>query len=84
MTILHASLYTVLERFPDLRHAIKTRFKTNEMFKTICEDYQICLKTMRHWEQADGEDAIKRQLEYWALLKELEEEILQSLDETVA
>lgn len=82
MKILQLSLFSVLERFSDRREAIRSRFVKSETFKAICEDYKICLETLRHWRRFEGEGAEQRQQEYSDLLKELEEEILRNLDGT--
>ena len=74
------SLFTVFEQFPERGEAIRSLIVQNEKFKTICEDYLTCLEAFRYWERSEGRDAKNRRKEYGALLKELEDEILQNLD----
>jgi len=82
MTVIRPSLFSLFERFPEPKETIKALFKNNESFKTLCEDYRRCGETLRHWNQSLDEDAPARMREYEALLRELEEEILQKVNES--
>ena len=80
MTVIQPSLFILFERFPERMEPIKVLFKNNESFKTICEDYRQCADALQHWNQSLDEDASARVQEYEALLRELEEEILQNVN----
>jgi hypothetical protein len=47
----------------------------------MCEDYRQCAEALRHWNESASEEAPARRKEYAALLRDLEAEILQRLDE---
>ena len=79
MTVIQPSIF---ERYPERMEEIKALFKNNESFKTLCEDYRRCAEALQHWNQSLDEDAPVRVQEYEALLRELEEETLQKVNES--
>jgi hypothetical protein len=81
MTVIQPSLFILFDRFPERKETIKALFKTNESFRTLCEEYCRCADTLKYWNQSLDEDAPARIWEYEALLGELEEEILQNMNE---
>jgi len=83
MTVIQPSLFTLFDRFPERKETIKALFKKNESFKTLCEDYHRCAAALQHWNQFLDEDAPVRMREYETLLRELEEEILQNVNESI-
>jgi hypothetical protein len=82
MTVIQPSLFSLFERFPERKETIRARFQNNESFKTLCEDYRRCAEALQRWKQSLNEDAPARVREYEALLRELEEEILQNVNES--
>ena len=80
MSVIHTGLFILYERFPDRRALIKARFMQSEAFKTLCSDYQECLKALEHWNQSTDGEAGRFRQEYQALLLELEEEVMQYLE----
>ena len=82
MPIAYTGLSIVLSRFPDHEETIKRLFKRNETFQTLCDDYRKCLEALKYWNQAGSEEAPARMEEYQTLLRDLAEEILQSLNES--
>ena len=82
MAVIQPSLFFLFDRFPEKKENIKTLFKENESFKTLCEDYHQCAEALRFWNQSSSEDAPARVREYRALLQELEEEILKNVNES--
>ena len=82
MTVIQPSLFSLFERFPDRKETVKALFKDSESFQTLCEDYLKCAEALQYWNQSLKEDASLRRREYEALLRELEEEILQNLIES--
>jgi len=84
MSVIQHSLFSAFERFPRRAGEIKTLVKNNESFKTLCEDYYRCAQALQHWKQSAEKSAPERRQEYQKLLRELEEEILQNLNESTA
>jgi hypothetical protein len=82
MTVIQPSFFSLFERFPEQMETIKALFKKNKTFKTLCDDYLRCAEALRYWNQSLDEDAPVRIHEYQALLRELEEEILQNINES--
>ena len=81
MSVIQTSVFTVVKRFPDRKEAVKRLFRESDTFQTVCEDYRRCVEALRHWNQSASEEAPARREEYAALLRDLETEILQSLNE---
>ena len=81
MPVIQTSVFTVLKRFPDCKDSVKQLFKESETFHSMCEDYRRCAEALRHWNESASEEAPARREEYATLLRDLEAEILQSLDE---
>ena len=82
MTVIQTSVFSVMRKFPDRRDRIMRLFREREDFRTMCEDYEKCLMSLRHWSASEGEEAAARKDEYAAILLELEAEISQHLEET--
>ena len=82
MTIIKSSVFHVLEKFPDRGEDIKRLDKESQEFQSVCEDYRLCAEALQHWKQSLDENAPMRVEEYEALLRELEEEVLQNVNES--
>ena len=70
-----------MSSFPDHQDKIKSLFREDETFRSLCEDYRKCFQALKHWNQSASEEALVRREEYGNLLQDLSEEILQSLKE---
>lgn len=81
MTVIQTTLFSVVKRFPGRKDTIQRLFRESEAFQTVCEDYRKCVEALRHWNESDSAEAPSRREEYGALLRDLEVEILQSLNE---
>lgn len=81
MPVIQTSVFTVVKRFPDCKDTVKQLFKESEAFHNMCEDYRQCAEALRHWNESATEVAPARREEYARLLRDLEAEISQSLDE---
>lgn len=81
MTVIQTSVFGVLRKFPGQRELIVRLYREREDFRTICEDYEKCLMSLRHWGSSEAEEAAARREEYGAIREELEAEISQLLDE---
>ena len=80
--VIHTGLFSILERFPDRKDTIKRLFRESAAFQSLCSDYRTCIEAHRHWSQSDSAEGAVRREEYAALMKDLETEILQNLNET--
>ena len=75
MSVIHPSLFLIMERFPDRGDNLRRMYLKSETFKTICEDFKKCAEAIEYWNRSNHENASKRAKEYSDLLAELEEEI---------
>lgn len=82
MPVIQTSLFIVLKRFPDRKDTIKRLFRESESFQIMCEDHRRCAEALRHWNESASDEAPARREEYAALLRDLEAEILENLDES--
>ena len=82
MPVIQTSVFTVVKRFPDRNDTVKQLFKKSETFQSVCDDYRRCAEALRHWNESASEEAPARREEYAALLRDLEAEILQNLNES--
>ncbi len=67
------------ERFPEKRAALKRLFDSNQLFQSLCEEYEACIKALRYWRESSLPEAPDFRKEFSSLLSELEEEILEYL-----
>jgi hypothetical protein len=75
MGIIQQGIFSLYERFPDQKEAIRDLYEKRETFKTLCQDHQKCCEAIRFWEHKEGEVALERRQEYEALMRDLEAEI---------
>ena len=80
MRVIHPGLFVVMKRFPDRKNDLRQIYRSSESFRSICRNYQKCSKALNHWSKSKHAEAPDRQVEYAALLEELELEILQALE----
>lgn len=80
MAVVQSSVFSVLRRFSGRRDRIMKLFREREDFRTMCEDYEKCLMSLRHWSTSEAEEATARREEYTAIRLDLEAEISQHLD----
>lgn len=50
-------------------------------FQSICEDYQVCVETLKLWTNVDSDEAVIRRKEYGEFIQNLESEIMRCLNE---
>lgn len=81
MSVIKSSLFHVIKRFPLRKNAIHLLIKTDDGFYTLCEDYRRCSEALTRWHQSTSEEAPLRQEEYSDLLRDLELEIVEYLNE---
>jgi crotonobetainyl-CoA:carnitine CoA-transferase CaiB-like acyl-CoA transferase len=71
--------YHIRERFPDKSDNIALLLVMDLEFRTMCEDYDVCINALRYWDRSEAPEADARVDEYRYLIRELEEEIMQAL-----
>ena len=70
----------ILKQFPEKSHTITHLMDEDPEFRGLCEDYDVCVKALRHWEKSKEPEAKTRVDEYRILVKELEGEIRAALE----
>lgn len=68
------------ERFPARELEVRRLCARDESFRCACEDYEVAVKAIRHWEFTRNNMA--RAIEYRQLANEIAAEIEASLDAT--
>lgn len=71
----------VFSRFPGEKAVILRLLQDSDPFRTLCRDYQECANALAYWKGTAAEEAPLRLKEYDELLKELEQEIVDRLQE---
>jgi hypothetical protein len=74
------SLRLVSERFEQVRGRAALLFERDEGFRDLCEDYELCVRTVARLE-SEGSSSEGMRHEYAALLLRLERELLRYLEE---
>ena len=78
--IEETALGCVVGRFPKREEVINDLFRTDQTFRSLCEDYCECLKSLARWTGESGEKALFYQRDYQELLAELTTEIMKYAD----
>lgn len=76
MSVIHPSIFIVLEGFPEHRDVIRRLYSSNKPFQSLCDNYLQCKNALRYWTTSKDECAPERQREYMTLADEMEIEIL--------
>jgi hypothetical protein len=76
-TVLHA----VTERFPEWEASIRRRFEKDAEFQEVCLDYAEACRALDYWGAISEESVEQVGEQYRDLLRELEAEILEVLQE---
>jgi hypothetical protein len=71
-----ASLQRVSDQFPHLRDQVACLFERDDIFRELCEDYEVCAQALSRQESNEG-----LRHEYAALRLRLETELLAYLSE---
>ena len=79
--LINPVLIRIIERFPEYNDAICNLFRTNPSFNEICMDHEQCYKTLEHYQRQDSDEARLRITEYGEILRGLELEIWQYLND---
>jgi len=70
----------IRERFPDKKHSIDLLMAEDPEFPTLCEDFDACIDALQYWAESEAPEAETRVNEYRTLVRELQEEIAQTLE----
>jgi hypothetical protein len=70
----------IRELYPEKKDILDLLMAKDPEFFTLCEDYDTCLNALKHWSESQAPEAETRVSEYRTLLRELQEEILQTLE----
>jgi hypothetical protein len=77
---MHPALKLVSDRLPNVRDQAALLFDRDEVFRELCDEYQMCDETVERIEATPAADA-GLQREYVALRLRLEGELLRYLME---
>jgi hypothetical protein len=72
-------LLHIRERFPDSIDTMASLAAKSTDFSDLCEDYNDCVRAMRHWACSNDPGAKEKFNEYLTLVQDLEREIIQTL-----
>ena len=81
MVVIHPCIFWVIKRFPERKDILTELYKRNVSFQSICEDYQVCVETLKLWTNVDSDEAVIRRKEYGEFIQNLESEIMRCLNE---
>ena len=73
---------SVLEKFPDDWHVIVELCRENEDFRELCDHYTECAAVLARLRTATAPDS-RHASEYEDLMKELEQEIRETVDAAI-
>ena len=81
MQVIQPGLFLLMQRFQDRKKDLRKIYGKSESFRSICHSYRTCLEAIEYWSTSEHEQAPLRTHEYAALIRELEKEIHQNLEE---
>ena len=70
---------TIPDHLSEIRSHIEKRYKADDIFRDIYDDYLTYLDAQRFWSHNSTDDASVRRREYAGLVSELEAELMQML-----
>jgi hypothetical protein len=77
---VEAALGCVIGRFPHRESEIDDLYRSSQQFRSLCEDYYECLKSLSRWTRETSTVATVYQGDYRELLVDLETDIARYLD----
>jgi hypothetical protein len=78
--VMQHTIRAAIARFPDRGHAIETLARTDETFRSLCEDLDEAETALALWERSRAAIRIARCAEYRDLVRDLAAEIETALD----
>lgn len=76
-----SSIARVIRQFENWKARVEQYHKESSDFRSLCEDYAICERTLEKWNASDAAIAAQRRQEYKELLEELHGEIRDWLEQ---
>jgi hypothetical protein len=76
---VHDKARHIRERFPDKNRSINLLITKDPEFLALCEDHDACVDALQYWAKSKAPETKTRVNEYRALVRELQEEIIQTL-----
>jgi len=77
---MHHAVQAAIARFPDRGHAIEELARTNDDFRSLCEDLAEAEAALARWEHSSSPVREARCAEYGELVRDLAVEIGAELD----
>ena len=75
------SIARVIKHLEEWECYIEVACHENGEFRSMCEDYAVCARSLESWQASDAAVATQRRKEYTELLAELRQEIHNCLDQ---
>jgi len=69
----------IRDRFPDQCPVIDFLTAVDPNFLALCEEYDVCVKALRYWATSSAPEAEIRVKEYRTIIREIQEEIAETL-----
>ncbi len=69
----------IRDRFPNKCPVIDFLMAVDPKFLALCEEYDACVKALRYWATSSAPEAETRVKEYRTIVRELQEEIAETL-----
>jgi hypothetical protein len=80
---MHDAVQAAIARFPDRGHAIEEVARTDESFRSLCEDLSEAQAALVRWERSTSPIGAARYAEYRILVRDLAAELAAELDRHV-
>ncbi len=77
---MHHAVQAAIARFPDRGHAIEKLARTDENFRSLCEDLTEAQAALARWERSTSSVRAARCDEYRILVRDLAAELAAELD----
>jgi len=77
---MHHAVQAAIARFPDRGHAIEDLARTDESFRSLCEDLAEAEAALARWERSSSPVRATRCAEYQNLVRDLAAELAAELD----
>ena len=77
---MNDKVHHIRKRFHEKKDSIDRLLEKNSEFRALCEDYNVCVKAFAYWTKSQDPEAETRRKEYRTLIRELEEEVTQTLE----
>ena len=70
----------ILDRFPEKSHLLTYHMAMDPDFYDLCQDYEVCVNALKYWTASKDPNAGVRLNEYYMLVTELEQDIINELE----